>query len=277
MKTDIFHLQILSIDEILPQEEFDESRTYPLLEKIKRDGIFSNPIIVAQIDGEKYLQLDGMNRLSSMKLLGYKTVLTQVVDYNDQENVELSSWAHFFNSDKDAFIKAVSIIKGLSIEKGEFSDVGHRYMKEEGLGRLCTLVEKNGEVLLVVSSGTLLEKIQRLNALVKLYSSKIARDVMPSHPNKSDIDFLFLEHPDSTMMCIFPTLTRHQIVEVIKRGTLLPPGVSRHIIKRRCMNVNMPLSLFDSSKSVDQQNEVLEGLLKKRKFRLYEEPTVYFE
>lgn len=277
MKTDIFHLQIVSVEDIAPQEEFDQSRTYPLKEKIKKDGFFSNPIIVAQIDGKKYLQLDGMNRFSSMKILGYRSILTQIVDYNDQENVELSSWAHFFHAEKDLFLKDVEKISGLSLERGTSKDVGHRYIKEEGIGRLCTLIGRSGDVFLVVANGKLVEKVEKMSALVKLYSTRIVRDVLPARPNKSDVDLLFAEHPETNMMCVFPTLTRHQIVKVVKKGSLLPQGVSRHIIKRRCMNVNIPLSLFDNGKNIEEQNQKLEEMLGKRKFRLYEEPTIYFE
>ena len=78
-------------------------------------------------------------------------------------------------------------------------------------------------------------------------------------------------------MVIFPTFTRHQIVKIVEKKLLFPPGVTRHIIKRRCLNINIPLSIFNKKVSIVKQNAQLETILKNRRFRLYEEPTIYFE
>src|SRR3990167_4547707 len=102
MKTDIFHLQIIPIKNILPHEEFDEKRTHPLVSRLRKDGYLANPIIVAALGEGKHLQLDGMNRFSAFKMMKIPTILAQIIDYNDQDIVELSSWAHLFQSGKDA-------------------------------------------------------------------------------------------------------------------------------------------------------------------------------
>lgn len=277
MKTDIFHLQIVPLTEILVHEEFDQSRAYPLVERLKNDRFLANPIIVAGVEGNKYLQLDGMNRYSAFKMLGINSILTQIIDYNDQEEVELSSWSHLFSSDKDKIISLISGMKDIKIKKGRMEDVGHRYVKEEGMARLCTIVNKDSTIYHLASSGDLVSKIDQLNRIVSLYDKKIERDVLPPHPNSGDIHVLFEEHPAASMMVVFPTFTRHQIIEVVRSGKLFPPGITRHIIKRRCLAINAPLALFDRGISINDQNQALEEMLSKRKFRLYEEPTIYFE
>lgn len=277
MKTDIFHLQIVPLTEILVHEEFDQSRAYPLVERLKNDRFLANPIIVAGVEGNKYLQLDGMNRYSAFKMLGINSILTQIIDYNDQEEVELSSWSHLFSSDKDKIISLISGMKDIKIKKGRTEDVGHRYVKEEGMARLCTIVNKDSTIYHLASSGDLISKIDQLNRIVSLYDKKIERDVLPPHPNSGDIHVLFEEHPTTSMMVVFPTFTRHQIIEIVRSGKLFPPGITRHIIKRRCLAINAPLALFDKGISINDQNQALEEMLSKRKFRLYEEPTIYFE
>lgn len=277
MKTDIFHLQIVPLSDILVHEEFDDSRAYPLMERLKKDQFLANPIIVAGIEGGKFLQLDGMNRYSAFKMLGITSILTQIIDYNDQEEVELSSWSHLFGEDEEKLIRALSEMKDIKVRKGKMEDVGHRYVKEEGMARLCTIVTYDGAVYLLASSGDLVSKIDQLNKIVSLYDKKIVRDVLPPHPNSTDLKMLFEEHPDTSMMVVFPTFTRHQIVEVVRKGKLFPPGITRHIIKRRCLAVNAPLSLFNREKNIAEQNKIFEDMLGKRKFRLYEEPTIYFE
>jgi hypothetical protein len=78
-------------------------------------------------------------------------------------------------------------------------------------------------------------------------------------------------------MMIFPTFTRHQIVAMVKANVMFPPGITRHIIKRRCLHLNLPLGVFEGKKSIDERNRQLEKHLQGRSFRLYEEPTIYFE
>lgn len=277
MKTDFFHLQIIPLKNILPHEEFDQSRAMPLVERIKHEQELVNPIIVAPFSKNIYVQLDGMNRYSAFKILGLQSILCQIVDYNDQENVELSSWSHFFPGNKEKFLEFVGKIEGVTSKKGKMDYVGHRYIKDEGPGRLCTIVVNDGSVLLINSSGILFEKIDRLNQIVSFYGKNIERDTLPFHPNLEDIKTIFEEHQGCRMMMVFPTFTRHQIMAVVSKNKLFPAGITRHIIKKRCLNVNAPLSLFGSSKPINQQNEELEKLLKRKKFRLYEEPTVYFE
>lgn len=279
MKTDIFQLQIIPIADILVHEQFDESRAYPLVEKLKLDGFQANPIIVAALDGGKYLQLDGMNRLSSFKLLKLKSILAQIIDYNDQENVELSSWTHlFFQNDIEKFIKKITTIKTVIIKKGNIDNVGHRYIKEYGTSRLCTLIDKKREVYLVTTANiSLWGKIDILNSIVDLYKEQIIRDILPQKVTNSDLETLFEEHNSCNLILVFPTFTRHQIIDIVRLGGLFPPGVTRHLIQRRCLNVNAPLKLFAGGLTGEESNKRLEDLLNNRHFRIYEEITVYFE
>lgn len=276
MQTDIFHLKIVPLTDILVHEQFDDSRVFPLVSRLKEDKQLSNPIIVASLDNQKYLQLDGMNRLSAFKKLGYDSILVQIVDYNNQETVELSSWLHMFGGDINNFIKTIES-NGNEIIKAKFEHVGHRYIKEEGKARICTIISGDGFVYLVYSNGGLIAKIKSLNKITEFYKKQIQRDVLPIKPNKTDIDLLFQEHKQSNIIVIFPTFTRHQIIEVAKKKELFPAGLTRHIIQRRCLNVNVPLKNFSKESSIKQQNQDLEKLLFIRKFRLYEESTVYFE
>lgn len=277
MKTNIFHLQIIPTSAILCHEEYDPSRARPLVERLRQNQQLANPIIVAELDKEKYLQLDGMNRLSAFKILGFSSILAQVIDYNDQEMVELSSWCHLFRADQDKFLHFIEKIDKIFVKEGRMENVGHRYIKEEGLGRLCTLIKRRGSVYLINCNGNLLEKIQYLTKIVSFYKKKIVRDVLSVHANQTDIEILFGEHKNTNFMLVFPTFTRHQIVEIVKKGGFFPAGITRHIIKKRCLNVNLPLKIFASRNSIKEQNKEMEELLLARNFRCYEEPTVYFE
>lgn len=276
MKTHIFHLQVVRTGDILPHEEYDVKRAKPLIDRFKDEKFLSNPILVASLDKDKYLQLDGMNRLSVFKIMKIPSILTQIIDYNDQESVELSSWIHLFHTDAGKFLDYLRNM-GLAVRQGRMDEVGHRYVKEEGMGRICTVVTREKEVYLVSSNGNLYDKVITLNKIVAFYKNKIIRDVLPVDVSRSDIDVLFNSHTDTNILIVFPTFTRHQIIDVVRKGLIFPAGITRHIIRRRCLNVRIPIDFFRQEKSVDELNSELETMLLKRPFRVYEEPTVYFE
>jgi hypothetical protein len=276
MKTHIFHLQIIPVENIITHEEFDPRRTKPLAVKIVKDGIFTNPIIVTNFGKDKFLQLDGMNRLSVMKLLKFPYILAQIIDYNDQDSVELSSWSHLFHADKAKFMQYITKL-GLQIRDGQTDMVGHRYIKEQGTGRLCTFISLDKKTHIVSSNGDLLSKVNKLVEIVDFYKSKIIRDILPSEPSERDVANLFKAHTDTNMIISFPIFTRHQIIDIVRKNGIFPTGVSRHIIKRRCLNLNIPLEFFRQKKSIEALNAQLEKRLQKRGFRVYEEQTIFFE
>lgn len=277
MQTDIFKLQIIALKNILPHERYDDSRALPLIERLKKDGFLANPIIVAKLDRQYYIQLDGMNRLTAFKKIGFSAILTQIVDYNDQDMVELSSWSHLTNLSIHAFLLKLGKIKDLSRQEGRIDLVGHRYIKNEGISRIATVVFRNGKVWLLYFNGKLVKKVEILNKIVTVYGKDIIRDVLPSDPNQVNIDRIFDKYPDKKILIVLPTFTRHQIVDMVSLNKMFPAGVTRHIIKRRCLNLNLPLKLFQSGKSIKELNSLLDKFLKNRQVRLYEEPTIYFE
>ena len=277
MKTDVFNLAILPIDKIFPHEMFDESRSANLAKEIEKDGMIRNPIIVTPLKKDIFVQLDGMNRLSTFKVLGFKSILCQIVDYQDMENVELSSWLHFINVRTSDFLKYFEKIKHFIINKGVIDDVRNRYVQSEGFDKICTLVTGDFEVYLLTYGGALLYKIKVLNGIVDYYIKDIVRSVLPHSARKEDIRMLFREHLKHKQMVSFPAFTRHQILKVVRKKGFFPPGITRHVIRRRCLNVNLPLSLLKNKASIAIQNRQLEEILRARKFRLYEEPTIYFE
>lgn len=277
MKTDRFHLKVIPIKDILVHEELDPSNSLELISFLKKSQNLSNPIIVAALGQKKYLQLDGMNRIHSFKTLDLKTISSQIVDYNNQEEIELSSWLHIFAGDLKKFLNFLKKDRSLVITRGRIDQVGHRYLKESDFGRLCTIVTKQGEVFFVSTAGRFFDKIKRLNYLVSYYKNNLSRGVLPYTFNHDNIGLFFDQYPGKNIIIIFPTFTPQQIIKTAKAKVLLPTGISRHLVKGRVLNINLPLSLFDNKKSLKEQNQEQDKLLLRKRFRLYEEPTVNFE
>lgn len=285
MKTDRFHLEIVNIDNILPHEEFDPSRSTNLISKLKQSNLLTDPIIVASLGENKYLQLDGMNRLNCFKQLGIKTILCQIVDYNNQEEVILSSWIHLFKAKREDFFKYICQDKNLIIKRANINQIGPRYIKESDFGRLVTIVDKKQGSYLVMTAGNFIEKIKRINYISYYYKNNINRSILPFTMTTRNIrlffyehpDINFYDHPDTNLMIVFPNFTPQQIIEVVKSGVLIPAGVTRHLIKGRCLNINLPLDFFDNKKSLKTLNQELDKFLLKKAIRVYEESTIHFE
>lgn len=273
-----FTLRIIDTENVTPHEEFVESRSTPILEKIKKMKIFINPILVAHVKGNKYMQIDGMNRLSAIKKLGIKSILAQVVDYNDQENVDVSTWCHLNKFGKEEFLSLLAKNKNITVTREGFRYLRHRYIKDEGAGYLCTVSFRDSSVYRVGAKGALADKIKYLTQIVNLYKKDLARDILRVDADSVDALQLFDNHPLVKTVVIFPTFTRHQIINVaFHENVMFPTGVTRFIVKGRCLDVNLPLEYLEGPDSEEEKNKKLQEFLKNKKHRLYEEPTIYFE
>ena len=277
MKTDRFHLEVIKIEDILVHEELDPSNSKELINFLKKSKNLSNPIIVASLGNKKYVQLDGMNRIYSFRTLGIKTITAQIVDYNNQEEIELSSWLHIFKGELEKFLTFIKKDPSLVVAQGKMDQVGHRYIKEKDFGRLCSIVTNKKEVFFISTAGNFLEKIKRLNYLVSFYKNDLSRGALPYTLNGDTIKKFFKQYPEDNLIVIFPTFTPQQVIESVKSEILLPTGITRHLVKSRVLNINLPLSLYNDNKSLKEQNEEQDKILSKKRSRLYEEATVNFE
>lgn len=276
-KNQHFHLKVIDIKNILPHEEYDSSRALPLVESLQKIKKLINPILVTHLIGDSYVQLDGMNRYSAVKKLKIQSILTQVLDYNDQDSVDLSTWCHLNKIRKKDFLEKVAKIENLQIKEVSEKYLRRRYINDEGEGYLCTIVFRDNTIYRCSTGGKLVQKVKTLNAIVDIYKKNITRDILPDDADLEDVVGIFSRYRESETVVIFPTFTRHQILKIVKYRVLFPGGVTRFIIKRRCLNIHYPLQNLKGKQSEKEKNEILEQYLNKMSYRLYEEPTIYFE
>ncbi len=272
------HLRVIDIKKIVPHENSDYSRVEPLVKNIKRVNIFTNPILVAHVKKDIYMQVDGMSRLFALKKMGIKSILAQVVDYNDHESVDVSTWCHFSIIAETPFLEKLAKIKNVIVTKVGSRYLRRRYINDEGLAYLCALVFRNGNIYRCATGGNLEKKVKALGKIVEIYRDNITRDILPDDANMGDVERIFSMHKNCHSLVIFPTFTRHQVINVaVHNKTLFPAGLTRFIVKGRCLDVNFPLENLKSDKTEKEKNEILEKFIKERQYRIYQEPTIYFE
>ena len=79
---------IIDINDIKEHERTKSEGLKKLAAKIKKDGVFNEPVVV---DKDHYILLDGHHRFNALKLLGAKKVPVFLVDYFD-DDIKVDVW-----------------------------------------------------------------------------------------------------------------------------------------------------------------------------------------
>lgn len=285
MKTDLFHLEILPVDRIVEHEVFDARRMQPILERLQKEQQLINPILVAPMDDGRYLQLDGMNRLTAFRKLKIPAIAAQIVDYENDTQVRLSSWMHLYLMQDSAVTQRALALQKTIAGTVEFQRAGPlQTVNSSSLvpvydtGWVATIISNKQNVCRVKCTGVDREKAKTILDLVHAYTpSGIIRQSIPDQLTTESLTHLFSIHPQAQGMVLFPTFTKQHIISLVKDGGLLPAGVTRHVVKNRCLNVNVPLALLTDGTSLPVKNDQLNALLSSRQIRQYEESIVYIE
>ncbi len=266
-------LKIVPIESIKLQEYVQKGRMKKLATEIKKEGILRNPPIVTKFFNGTYLHLDGANRITAIDLLQYKYCLIQVVDYSDPSQVRLMSWSHLVHVDESTFLKSVEALGDITVR--ELTTYSNRYLLRANV--LCVIVFRSGKIYEFSSKLSYTEVVAKMGKFVDLYTDAEVERVFSASPwNNESIKLRFERYTDKNMFVAFPNFSPQQVITLVDRGVLMPAGVTRHVVYRRKLNVNMPLDFLNSS-SEERANSKLQAFLQKRSVRLYEEPIIYFE
>lgn len=122
----LFKIRTLDIYEL-----FDEQKTQKLVNKIRREDIFTNPVTVA-ISGKYKIVIDGVNRLEALRRLGCRFVPALVVNYGD---VDLLANVHYTRRGRVTRLSEFGADRGKKI-------VFPRYTREE----IVEMVKNNQKI-----------------------------------------------------------------------------------------------------------------------------------
>lgn len=260
-------LRILAVEKIYPHEEHDSQRSQPLIERIRQAEWFTNPPIVAPIDGDKFVILDGANRYHCFCHLEYPHLLVQVAAY-DSGFVELGVWNHIISQwDQTALLERLRKLPNIEFKSGWDGDAA------------AQLLMRNGRVLAIhAPAHTLHERNATLREVVRIYQQNavLHRTVM------TDTIKLWQLYPDAVALVLFPEYGADEIIASAREKAYLPPGISRHIIQGRALKLNYPLAaLRDKTAGLDAKNEALQEWVRERlanrSARYYAESTYQFD
>ena len=264
------NLEILPTDKICLHEHHDPQRTLPLMERIRESQILYNPPLVIPVRGaeDRFMVLDGANRVTSMKELGLPHILVQIVD-PDSPGLRLLTWNHvLWNIKVDTLLNEIREIDEISLSQ---------------------IDQPNFDPQTIGIFGTPDRTMFSLNTRSQHMRSKVITRLVQMYTQHARFDRTMIDqitHLDGYYhqlagLIIYPPFPVAEVVQFCREETLLPAGITRFEVSPRALRVNYPLENLASSLSLEEKRNQLrtfiQDRLDKKGVRIYTETTVLYD
>lgn len=270
-------LEFVPVEKLLPHERHDDSRTRPLIIRIKNSGVFRNPPIVTPLgDGSgRYMVCDGANRTTALQQMGYPHALVQVVEPDDP-GLGLQTWHHVvWELNPERFLRNLENVDGLRLES--CADLQATPDLERDCG-LAVVHDRHGSAFWACTPERALERrVELLNALVDTYRESARLD----RTGLRDVETLANIYPAFCGLVVFPQFDIYDVLRLTGEGLLLPSGITRFTISPRALHLDYPLEALQSNEPLEKKNAELHAWLQERLdrkgVRYYAEATFLFD
>jgi hypothetical protein len=269
------NLKILPLGSLILHEDHDIQRTLPLVDKLRRVGILRNPPIVMPLaDGtERYMVLDGANRVTSLTEMEFPHIVAQVVKVDDP-HVNLQTWNHVvWGMNPKTLMGRIRKVKGLEVIKvNRFKSLdAPKYVPVQIRtpdGKFYLLAETPSELAIHINT---------LHQIVNAYKTGASLD----RTSQTLIDSFKSVYPDLTALVIFPSFKVRTVLKLAAQKIVLPTGITRFTVSPRALHLNYPLHELSSGKPIEYKEDYLkqwiEERVKNKGVRLYAEQTFLFD
>jgi hypothetical protein len=275
MISNLPNLRILPIESLILHEDHDMQRTLPLVEKLRAAGILRNPPIVMPLnDGtDRYMVLDGANRVTSLRGLEFPHIVAQVVEANNP-HVNLQTWNHVvWGMSVNKLMSSLRKVKGIEPAKVNTrkSVDAPKYMPMQ------IRFPNDSFYILKETPSDLATHIKTMHSVVNAYKTRASLD----RTSQTLIDSFRKVYPDLTALVIFPHFKIKTVLKLASQNIMLPTGITRFTVSPRALHLNYPLHELSSGKPIEYKQEYLkkwiEERVKKKGVRLYSEATFLFD
>ena len=271
------NLRIVSAKILIPHEQADSQRTEELAKRIQEDNLLKNPPIVTPLDNsnDRFVILDGANRVAALKQLGVPHILAQIVPY-EAPHVELHTWHHVISGISASQIQAhFEKIPELKTERVRHAKLD-TLLDAQNILAHCILLDGQS-IILAGSWKDLTQRNQLLSAIIDSY----IHDTLLNRSSVSDMDKLRLLYPNVTTVIIFPRYDPAGVLNLVRKHQRIPAGITRHIIHGRALRVNYPLETLQADTPLKIKNQELAAWMQfrftHRHVRHYTESTYLFD
>lgn len=267
-------LRIVPVADLLLHERVDLERVTRLIDRLSADGILKNPPVVASLEGsDRFLLLDGANRVSAIQNLDIPHLIVQVEPF-ENPSLEILHWNHVVRDiEARRLLEQAPQLPGVTARKGNLGDGASG---DESF--LASIITGQGEALHLFATGPLEQRVRNLHAMVDVYYQGEAR---MDRVNHADIGVLKQHHPHFGALVSYLDFPKRDVRAVAERGFLLPSGVTRILVPRRVLGFNLRLPLLKSSLPLEEKRRWLRDEIHHKvaehKVRYYQEPTFVFD
>lgn len=259
-------LRILSMSKIFPHEEHDSQRSEPLLKRLSEAEFLTNPPLVAPMNTQDFVIMDGANRHHCFRELGYEHLLVQVAPY-ESENVKLGVWQHVISGwSQSEFTAELENLPEIRLKRGwDYKAVAQILMRD-------------GAVLAIHGANDSIQaRNTTLRRIVAIYQTHAKLDRTALH----DPTQIWPLYPEAIALAIFPLYKPEDIIAAAQHRAFVPPGISRHMVQGRALKVNYPLTLLREKNSLEAKNAHLQKWIQQkmsqRQIRFYAESSYQFD
>jgi len=269
-----FQLKVLKLTDIKLHEATEEVRRTRVLDRITEAKYLNNPIIVGKYDKELIL-LDGANRYSSIKSLGCKLIIAQIIDYKSPKTI-LDVWNHLvYDFDMNTVVEFCKANK-ISCEKISFSE-GKKILDKNFHHILVTDTSKTDTILINLSKD-FKKCLEQLSALGNLYFMQYDFD-------RSESEIKITELRKFTrkkgVLFVYPRFEKKHIVKIAANNLRVPAGITRHLISNRVLHVRYEVNNLKEVGNLEKKNEeFMKEIISKiddNKVRQYNESVIIFD
>lgn len=276
MQTDLPTLIFLPVENLVIHESHDTQRARPLALGIQASGILKNPPIVSPLqDGtQRYMVLDGANRVTALREMGYPHALVQTVG-PDNPGLNLENWNHVvWEMNARRFLTGIRDLPDLRLQP---ADVEVQPELEDGCGLAVVISCRGNPYEVCTQVESLKTRVDLLNAIVNSYKERARLD----RTNMRSVETLHEIYPHLSGVVIFPNFQIRDVMRLAGEGYLLPSGITRFTISPRALHINYPLEELAADKSLEQKNDELRKWIQERiaqkGVRYYAEATFLFD
>lgn len=266
------HLTLVRADSVRFHERYERKRTLRLVDRLREEKRLRNPPIVARIGDGECVLLDGANRTSALRELGYSHIPVQIIDYGDPA-VRLKGWHHL-------------LVEGRALNlRAEYERLPGVVVREVPASELTSALElRRAFAVLVDESATcwglfpasgeirLPAWMEVLHAVVAAYEGKtrLERIKLAEYAPLPDV-FLSVDH----QLVLVPTLSKVELMQLVHDRILIPTGFTRHLIPGRALGLNLELAFLEELASEAEKirhfRQVVDDLEMNGRIRFYEE------
>jgi len=269
-----FELEILKIKDIKLHETTEYNRLRNVYDRIAGSKHLMNPVIVGRYNKDLIL-IDGANRLSTLKEIGCKLAIAQVIDYKNSK-IKLKRWNHLVYKFGLEDIITICDKLGLKYIITSYKN-GSKILKTNFNYILASDILENKSLLIILPKN-FRKMIESLNLFTKSYFNIYSFD--RSEEEITITDLRKYTRKEGTLI-EFPCFTKKQIVQIANNHDRVPAGITRHILENRVLHVRYELEKLKDDRNISKLQSELEKYLlskiDKNKVRQYRESVIVFD